>query len=211
MIDLLEAGDGSPQATTLGQIRHFQTGSFCPSISPSEQQRGAARGRQNTNGDISSNCNGRWQATSLTTQLTPITNEFCRHNQARRNFASTRRLPHKKLQRSILIVDLILREYMKDAPAGQSAFVNVFDGRGEEDNGTNRMDGHSFFRATLHQPTSNGGNKSTKALTAQQQGEPNFNGAGIQTPLERDLRRINIGDFVPDNKGCQHLLKGWHQ
>ena len=99
---------------------------------------------------------------------TPITNGFRRRNQARRKFASTRRLSHKKIQRSILIADLICREYMKDAPAGQFASVNAIDGRGEEEDGTNRMDEYSSLRATSHQPTSNGGDKNTKALMAQQ-------------------------------------------
>ena len=93
---------------------------------------------------------------------------------ARRKFASTRRLPDKKMQRRILIAVLIRREYMKDAPADQNASVNAFDGRGEGEDGTNRTHKHSSLRATSHQPTSKGGDKNTKALMAQQRGEMQF-------------------------------------
>ena len=86
---------------------------------------------------------------------------------ARRKFAFTRRLPHKKIQRSILIAERDRRKYMKDAPAGtRSTSVNAIDGRGEEENGNNEMHKHSSLRATSHQPTSNGGDKNTKALMA---------------------------------------------
>ena len=123
--------------------------------------------RQRTKGAHSSSNNVRWRATSPTTRPTPITNGLLRRNQAWRKFASTMRLPHKKIQRSILIAELDLREYMKDAPASQFASVNAIDGRGgNQKNDNNGTDKHSSLRATSHQPISNGGDKNTKALMA---------------------------------------------
>ena len=43
------------------------------------------------------------------------------------------------MPRRILIAVPIRREYMEDAPANQIASVNAFDGRGEEEDSTNRM------------------------------------------------------------------------
>ena len=68
--------------------------------------------------------NHKWVPPSLTT--------------ARRKFASTRRLLHKKTQIRILIAAPIRREYMKDAPADQISSVNAFDGSRKEEDGTNR-------------------------------------------------------------------------
>ena len=75
--NFLDTGDWTPQHAALGQNRHFQPGSFHPPISPSGQQKEAARGRQKTKGDTRSNNIGRRQATRPTPQPTPITNELC--------------------------------------------------------------------------------------------------------------------------------------
>ena len=107
--------------------------------------------------------------------------------------------------------NLICREYMKDALAGQFASVNAIDGRGEEEDGTNRTDEHSSLRATSHQPTSNGGDKNTKALMAQQRGETHFKREPEFKSVERSLRRSTIDNNILENKGCQHSIKGCYQ
>ena len=144
--------------------------------------------------------NHEWVPPSLTT--------------ARRKFASTRRLPHKKMQRRILIAVPIRREYMEDAPEDQAASVNAFDGRGEEDDGTNMTDGHSSLGATLRQPTSNGGDKNTKVLMAQQRGETYFNRG--QNSNNREIsagnqhRRIYSGEQrVPAFRSKRGTSKGY--
>ena len=94
-----------------------------------------------------------------------------------------------KTQRSILIADLIPREYMKHAPAGQFAYVNSFHKRGKDEYGNIEPDEHSSLRATSHQPTSNGGNKNTKALMATAARRAySSNGAGIQVQPTPSIR-----------------------
>ena len=87
------------------------------------------------------NNNRQWQATTPTNRPAPIMNGLPPSlTAAQRKFASTRKLLHNKIQRRILIVALICREYIKDASVNQVAAVNTFGGRGEEEEGTNRTD-----------------------------------------------------------------------
>ena len=153
--NFLEAEDRSPQATTLGRNRHFQTGisDQVPSVHQfhlqdkkrTQQEGGREKGchkqlQQQTmtsnNTDDPTYPNHEWFPSSLTA--------------ARRKFASTRRLLHKKTQRRILIAALIRLEYMKDAPADQVASVNAFDGRGDGEDGTNRSDTNTALSEQPH-------------------------------------------------------------
>ena len=130
---------------------------------------------------------------------------------ARRKFASTRRLPHKKMQRCIFIAAPIRREYMEDAPADKVASVNAFDGRGGEGDGTNRTDEHSSLRATSHQPTSNGGDKKNKGAdgTAARR-DAIQTGAGMQNQSRILCGVANSPTAFRRTKGCKYTT-WWSQ